>query len=315
MTFDQVVNLASEPARRRRLPPERFAEAVVAGCLAFGLDDERCGHEVTRGLYDEAVKRLPAERRKFMAGELARALEKIGRASGRAPAGALRPALLLDTDSGVVATAALELAQVATPIDDDPLTGCRLVLELALDENDHERQGAMLAGLAALSDARVFDFLEFAWDAIPDDSCVHALWVTGANLPTIASIGFVLGRAEHAAQHGREGVFGAAIGTLVRLARSLDGRGSPAAALPGVADIERAFPSWAAGEESGPIAIRRTLPLAVVRAQVCRRLNALAETEREPLIVPLALAAWTSEFRQKAPTQGSADWSRRKVPA
>jgi len=291
MTYEQLVHLGSQPARRRHLPSARFMHVVIAACLAYATDDERFDDGAIRRLYAEAVRRLDSEQRRQMVIQLARFLEENGRMCSQTPAEALELPLLLDPDPSVVSTAALELAQVTPCPPHDALGGCRYVLQFALRQTGL-RRAAILAGLAALSDRRVYDLLALVWNDQDETVCASVLETFEPNVLTVPAIEFVLRAAEDAQARGRAGMFGSAIGTLVRLARELGTARAEGPEEEGVPDIERVFPSWAAPEEKGPIVIRHFLPRLFVGEIVCGRLAALAGREREPKIVPIAIAAW-----------------------
>jgi hypothetical protein len=292
MTFETVEELLGHPGRWPHLGEAELVQLVSLGSWLAALKDDATLEERFESLYAHVVENVDAGTRRQVVAHLGELLESFGREHGTCPVNVLRHWLLSDPDFGVVSTAALVAAQTMPLFDEDPLTGPRLVLGLALEATEADRQGAIVTGLAALGDADVLALVGEAWDALDGDAKGGVLQRMGHGTPTIAAIDFLVSRLECPTDED-DGAVGHLVGSLVRLRRAAD-RGSIGGQI-GVPEIERRFPSWGGAEGDSPIVVRRMHAPQRVGERIGTRLQHAAATEEYPRLLPLAMRAWGVE--------------------
>jgi hypothetical protein len=293
MTFETAKDLLGRPDEWPNLSEDDLMQLASLGSWVAALTDDEGVEESFGALYAYAVESLPAHTRRQIAADLGTVLEEFGREHGTCPVNVLRLWLLGDPDPGVVSTAALAAAQVMPPADEDPLTGPKLLLALAVEATDAGTQGAIVSGLAALGEAEVLALVDEAWDTLAGDAQSDVLQRMGRGAPTMAAIDFLVSRLERAADHGEEGPVGHVVASLVRL-RQAAGQPTVGGAS-GVPDIDRVFPSWSLEEGESPIIVREVHDPRAVGERLGRRLHRAAVAETYPRLLPLALRAWGIE--------------------
>jgi hypothetical protein len=293
MTFEMAEDLLGRPNDWPNLSEGELVELASLGSWVAALRDDAGVEEGFESFYAFVVENLAAHTRRQIAANLGEHLEAFGREHGTCPVSVLRHWLLSDPEAGVVSTAALTAAQVMPPTDEDPLTGPRLVLGVALEATDAGTQGAIVTGLAALGEADVLALVDEAWEALDGDAKSDVLHGMGSGPPTMAAIDFLVSRLERAAENGEEGPVGHVVASLVRL-RHAAGQ-LTVGGVSGVPDIDRLFPSWGGEEGESPIVVRQVYAPDVVGERIVKRLQRVAAAETYPRLLPLALRAWGVE--------------------
>lgn len=284
--------LFSEPDSWSRLTDRELAELLAWACTTYGSRTDRTRTVQLRQLYAHAVDALSPQKRADVVLGLMRPLEQLAR-EGQDTVHAMVPFLALDSDFVVISTATLQAAQLAAPTPDEPLTGPRAVLGLALEFGDPNIQVAMLSGLAALGDARVFELLDAQWHRVSHHAHIGLFASISMQRATVAGIDFLIGKLERSTGESRDRLAGPIVATLVRIAESA----APAdSARPftgtGVRDIARVFPSWAVPEGQNPVVVRATYTVAETGSWILPRLERLAADEGHPKLLPMAIRAW-----------------------
>jgi hypothetical protein len=290
---DALDRLLFQPARWSQLSENELIDVLSWGCATYVGVKNDVRSEYLHRLYAHAVETLSPRTRAQVAIDLMRPLEQVARVSGWGHSTAMAPFLKLDPDFVVVSTAALQAAQLMEPIDGDPMTGPREVLDVALETDDLNIQVAMLGGLAALGDGRVLDLIDGRWRGVPRAIQNGFFMSISWQWPTVAGIDFLMNRLERAADEGQSRLVGSIAGALLRLAesaRSFD-QGRPLTGA-GVRDIERVFPSWAVPAEESPVVVRATHSADEIASRILPRLERVAIIEDSPKVLLRALRAW-----------------------
>jgi hypothetical protein len=180
MTFESVEELLMRPDKWPHLSEPELVQAASLGSWLTAVKDDANLEENFESFYAHVVENLAADTRRQIVADLGELLEAFGREHGTCPVSVLRHWLLTDPDASVVSTAALTSAQVIAPTEEDPLTGPKLVLSLALEVTDPDRQRAIVTGLAALGEADVLALIDAAWDTLHADAMSDILlrWAT-----------------------------------------------------------------------------------------------------------------------------------------
>jgi len=285
--------LFSEPDGWSRLTERELAEVLAWACTTYGSRTDRAHAVQLRRLYAHALDVLPPEKRADVVLGLMRPLEQLAR-EGRDTVQAMVPFLALDSDFGVVSTATMQAAQLAAPTEDEPLTGPRAVLGLALEFGDPNIQVAMLSGLAALGDARVFALLDAQWQRVSHHAHIGLFASISRQRATVAGIDFLIRRLERSTGEVRDRLTGPIVATLTRVAESA-ATFDPLRPFTGagVCDIERVFPSWAVPADQSPVLVRATYTVAETGSRILLRLERLAADEGHPKLLPMAIRAWS----------------------
>lgn len=285
--------LLFQPSGWDELTENELIKLLSWGCATYVGVKNEVRSEYLHRLYAHAVKTLPSRTRAQVAVDLMRHLEQLARGSGWGHPTAMVPFLKLDVDFVVVSTATLQAAQLIEPAKGDPMTGPRELFELALDTADTHVQVAMLAGLAALGDRRVYGLIDGQWHCVPRAAHNGLITSMSRQWPTVAAIDFLVDRLERSAGEEQGSLMPIIALALVRLAesaRALD-RARPVAGA-GVRDVERVFPSWAVPADEDSVVVRTTYTLAEIGSRIIPRLEALAAAERFPRALMAALRAW-----------------------
>ena len=290
---DGLDRLLFQPNCWDELTEDELIKLLSWGCATYvGVKNEVRGEYLHR-LYAHAVRTLPSRTRAQVALDLMRPLEQLARASGWGHPTAMVPFLKLDADFVVVSTAALQAAQLIEPTNGDPMTGPRELFELALGTGDTYTQVAMLAGLAALGDRRVYDVIEAEWHRVPPSAHNGLITSMSRQWPTVAAIEFLVNRLERSAGEERRRLIALIAPALVRLAESACAFDQ---ARPftggGVRDVERVFPSWAVPADESPVVVRATYSVQEIGSRIIPRLERLVWTARPHRELLTALRAW-----------------------
>jgi len=208
---------------------------------------------------------------------LATLTRRVERERGRA-CWALLPFVVADEDHSVVSTASLNLAVLVPPHDGDPLTGPRLVLDLAFDDHTIARVASIAAGVMLLGDARLNPLFEQAWRHLDADQRAA---VARSHTPfvTAAHVDFLLGRLEHERDPN---VLEALSAGLIRLRHGT--------ASTEVFEIERVLPAWRDSHE--PVRLLRRWPISGFGERIRPRLERMAAEQPGAAPIQNVLAAW-----------------------
>jgi hypothetical protein len=296
MTLQDAERLISKPRRWPGLTTGDLEELIKIACWLAAVKDDVAFNDSVGRLYEHVVGTLGPEVRRRIVADLGEKLEEFARAQGTCPLPVLAHWLLSDPDFGVVSTAALDAAQLMEASEDDPLAGPRSIMKLATTTTDPDRQAAIVTGLAAMGDSRVFALIDDAWDALKCETQDEVLQHMGSHLPKLATVEFLVSKLERAADEGKEGPIGSVVGSLVQISNAADpvSADSPFAGV-GVRDIERTFPSWRAAADANVITVRAVYTVAEIGNRIGPRLVRLASRETYPRLIPLALRAWGAE--------------------
>jgi len=282
-------------SRRKRwsgLSEPELTDFLVAAFAASAVNPDPGLSAACATLHDHAVGALPPFQRADVVVRLQEVLERIGRHYKTGPINVLTPFVLSDPDAVVVSTASAAAAQIFEITPDDPLAGPRFVLEVAKAAPGRARQAAILSGLAALGDARVFSLLDEAWPAFARDTLEGVLRAMGRHAPTLAGIDFLASRLEHAADPGPDHLVHPVVASLVRMAEAARDPENPRTRGEGVPEIERQFPSWGVPEPEDSIRVVRTHTVGAIARRLASRLTRATAAEEQAHLISLALSAW-----------------------
>lgn len=292
MKLKDAESLLSRRKRWSGLSEPDLVDFLVAAFAASAVNPDPQLRAACATLHDHAVGALPPFQRADVVVRLQEVLERIGRHYKTGPINVLTPFVLSDPDAVVVATASAAAAQIFETTPDDPLAGPRFVLEVAKAAPGHTRQAAILSGLAALGDARVFSLLDEAWPAFARDTQEEVLRAMGRHAPTMAGIDFMASRLERAADLGPDHLVPAVVASLVRVAEAARDPGNPRTRGEGVPEIERRFPSWSVPEPVDSIQIVRIHTVGAIARRLVSRLARAAAAEEHARLISIALRAW-----------------------
>ncbi|HCG30835.1 MAG TPA: hypothetical protein DEU95_14260 [Chloroflexi bacterium] len=278
----ELVALADEPGRWDDTDPEALRQAMYLGLMRYGITNDPA--EVFRliPLYRVVVKRSTVEERLELLGHVVEAVEEQV-SSGNA----LMPFIMIDPDRYVVSSAALDLA-VTIP-GDDPLTGPREVLRIALEEVPDVAQttrAAILTGLLLLGDRRVMALLDRCWERL-DDAHRGVLASARSGLVAAGMVDYYLDWLDDCIEDGNDGLFGTVAARLARMTLENAGGGQ-------VIEVERAFPVWSASDGQ-PVRDLQTWSFEEYGRVIEPRLRDLLARESEPKVLPMVMQMWRLE--------------------
>lgn len=280
MTFEKAEKLLREPEQWPQLDETELIQLMTVSSWLVAIKDDAGLDENFERLYAYVVDNLDPDTRRGIVADIGETLEAFGREHGTCLVTVLRAWLLSDPDWGVVSTAALVAAQVMPLTDEDPLTGPKAILELALESAGSDRQGAMVTGLASLGEADVLALIDATWETLDGDARSDVLLRMGSGTPTVAAIDFLVSRLERAADTGWEGPIGHVVASLVQLRKAASDSGRGGAAGGRVRDIDRMFPSWGGEPGENPIAVRQIYTADEIGERIGKRLQRLARLFR-----------------------------------
>lgn len=295
MTFELAQKLLARPKRWPKLSEPDLMQFVSFASWVVAVKDDAGLDESFDSLFGYVVENLAPGTRRQIVADMGEMLEAFGREHGTCPMNVLRHWLLTDPDAGVVSTAALTAAQVMPLTEEDPLTGPKLVLDIALETADSDRQGAIVTGLVALGEADVLTLVDSAWETSNGDARSDVLLRMGSSSPTVAGIDFLVSRLERAAERGEQGPVGHVVASLVRLRTAAVDATRGGVTGGGVRNIDRTFPSWSTAPGENAITVRQICSVDEIGERIGKRLQGLAAAETYPRLLPLALRAWGIE--------------------
>jgi len=244
-----------------------------------------------RQLHDVFERRASVEERTRLFQQVASLAEDLSRSPDTRDAGLALFRFLYDPHLLAASTAALNMAAVYAPEEDDPMSGVRLIAGLASQGLNHKRRAAWLAGLVALGDARVVDVVDGCWRTLsPAGHGVLARHGIGVQ-PSSAMVEFFLRWAEAmVGDEQGEPSLGAAFAGLINLANKAALAGDSGSER-GVVEIDRGFPAWTRPFDS-VITIRERWTRDAFGRVIEPRLAAIAIRELEPRVTDQVMRAW-----------------------
>jgi hypothetical protein len=205
-------------------------------------------------------------------------LLNVGRSvfEGKCSCSGFLPFITCDPDSGIVSTAALELAQNSPDIGPDGLKGVRDVLNLATSFPEWPKAG-ILIGLSLLGDRRVYRLLNDCWRLMSKPELKQ---FTSAKMQFIyaAYIDFMIEALEQ--DRVAPDDWGCILGCLYRLPQCSDR----------IIDVRREFPLDPKREKQ--VHLIKTWTIPEYGAVIWKRLESLLPREQEPQLIPMVMKAW-----------------------
>lgn len=269
---EDVQSLLDEP-HWRGLDEQGLVSLLFSGISLYGQTNWEPLVQVIMPVYLHAVDYIPAATRRELQAAIRQKIE-----ANETSLNALLPFLLLETDMGVVSTAAIDFAMIPKPPEDDPI-GWPKRLVSDLEAGMGANKGAILGGLITLGDRRVNELLQQVKWLISDDEIGTAVKCI-SGLPTVAAFEFWLEWAEELANAGLDstGLFGQVASGLAFLVRHMQ--------VDTFADITRSFGYLhREGDDVQSMAIHGQHPKADVARRYADRLYALEAAESPPKLV------------------------------
>jgi hypothetical protein len=186
-------------------------------------------------------------------------------------------------EAGLRSSAALNLCVLYPPRESDPLSGPRLVAEMAEDERlTTEQKASCIAGALQLGDPRTMGFLSDAWKRLAPKVREAASFIQ----PATAQVPYIEFLLEALAWEPVAGIYGALAGQLGRLG-SFGDDDNP------FITIHRTFPSWAA--EDSPFMRVQRFSRSEVLERILPRLYALRDSEKGEPVMPAVIDVWSGK--------------------
>jgi hypothetical protein len=195
--------------------------------------------------------------------------------------GALLPWLFAEPAVEIASTAALDYAVLLPPEDGNPMTGPKAVASIFTSAAAACPAG-LFAGLRLLGDDRVNALIAPLRRMLSEDE-VAAVCAARTGFVFAAMVDFLLDWLEETEADEEEGRFGTVAAALVSVVETM--------AMPDVIDGRRRFPAPRTGSDLLEPGWQR-VPLARFAERIRPRLEAIAERETEPRVMPSVLEAW-----------------------
>jgi hypothetical protein len=149
----------AERLAMNQLEGERDLRGELGSALVqYGVSSDENLIPAVQSLYQQAVHFIPTDERVYLAALVARRAEERALSLN-----ALMPFLFRDPSHSVISTAALEFAQLAEPVNGDPLAGVRYLLEQLPQVPEEITKVGIVSGLLLLGDRRVVELLGPCW--------------------------------------------------------------------------------------------------------------------------------------------------------
>lgn len=274
----ELTELAGDPTRWADAEPDDLCQAAFLGLMHYGVTNDPAEVVQLVPLYNAVVQRVPIEERLELLQQVTGAVEQQS-VSGNA----IMPFLLVDPEHQIISTAALNLAML-TP-GDDPLTGPREVLQIAVEQVDEAQQDtrtSMLAGLILLGDRRVIEMLGPCWELV-DAKHRHDLARATSGFIYAAVVDFYLDWLDDCLKSGDESLFGNIAAQLARMPKQAGARK--------VFEMERIMPAWNA-PDGVPIRYKETWGINEYARKIEPRFRDLLARESEPKVLPMVMQMW-----------------------
>jgi heat shock protein HtpX len=284
--------LATHPERWATAPVDDLGQLLAFHSMsliqngwadAFGLPLSR--------LHDVFAARASAAERLKALQSIAELADRLARDTDHKDAGSVIQRFLFDPDLLIASTAALNIAVLYAPGEDDPLSGVKLIAGMASKGLNHRRRAAWLAGLVAIGDGRAVDLIDGCWGSLSAPAQNVLVHQGLGQVPTPAMAEFYLRWAEAAVgDGGGEHGLGHALAGVINVATRA-GLPDAAGREIGVVEVDRAIPAWTKPAESA-LRVTGRWSKAEFAKVIEHRLRAIAALEQEPRIAGRALEAW-----------------------
>lgn len=251
---------------------DELMQAIMFKCMEYGQTEDMSLIMPLFEFYRYGMQRFETKSRIEMLMNFTKSIEQ-NRGNG---AMCLMMFLAADTDYAVISTAAMNLAVLKEPENNDPIDSARFVVRSASRDPNPENFGAALAGILLLGDKRVLPLLNETWDKLPDEGRL-SLTRAKSGLVTEALVEFWICCLE---KECSEEVFGSLVAALAKLPFI--------ATVPFVVDIERVLPAYK--DPENPIHPIRQTSFNDYLENIRPRLEAIEEDE--PKLIPSIYAVW-----------------------
>jgi hypothetical protein len=194
---------------------------------------------------------------------------------------AFLPFVFSDPDRFISATAVIDYASMATPIEGDPMSRVETITAM-IAHGDPANRGAAFGGLLYLGDPRVCDLLLPVRDGLTLEEVGEAMGCC-TGFPHASSIEFLLGWLEAMEPDRRDGLFAIVAAGLGRVRKAMQ--------EPFVRTGERPFPATGVAPEELR-RMSRNISIEEYTEQIAPRLRQLERGEPEPKLMPQVLEIW-----------------------
>lgn len=249
-------------------------QAIVFKCLEYGGSEDMTLIMPLFEFYRYGIERFDPKTRLEMLLNFTKSIEQ----NQGAGVMCLMMFLAADNDYGVISTAAMNMAVLKAPENDDPLDSVRFVVRSASRDPSAENIGSALAGILLLGDKRVLPILEEAWDGLADEGRLR-LTRAKSGLVTEALVEFWISCLEKECSEEVTGSLIAAVAKLPFIAN-----------YPYVFNMERVLPAYK--DPENPVHPLRRTSFTDYLEEIRPRLEALEEEESEPKLIPSVYAVW-----------------------
>lgn len=273
--LERLAALASDPEALDEIDDDDLKQLILVKCIEYGICQDGSLIPQLFGLYRYAMDRLDVSDRTHLLSQYSQIVEERG---GEGHMG-LMMFLAADTHAAIRSSAALSLSVLFEPEDDNELAGPEFVVRTLLNQEDGtSSQGEALGGVLLLGDLRLLPLLEDAWEQLSEEAQL-GLTRCKSGFVSEGIVEFWLSCLENGCS---ETVYGSVVAALAKM--------PVIAQVPFVIDMERVFPAYA--EPENPMKMLRQTSFEDYLDEIRPRLEALAETESEPKLIPQIFAMW-----------------------
>lgn len=271
------------PTAKAPLPLTGLEESLTRDLLEYGRTNDGSLVGNLDALYHRVMHEVPAERRLQLLLFIIDLVEKRSISPN-----AFMPFIFRDTDSRIVATAALHAAGTYPGSEHDPIAGVRELAGYArdaVDRGDEARAAAILVGLVDLGDRRVLACLGPCWrEFSPQGRKTLAEGIAGRHY------GGVIDWLVTWLEECEGGEFGAVAGAIASIQRVRQ--------PPEVIDVRRAMPVWSA-EGEHVIAVVARWSVEGYADVIRPRLLQIAADEQPPRVMHDVLKEWRIDHTRR----------------
>ena len=270
---DDVLKVCDNPRLADKLSDEQLDECMLTVLMMQGGVGPQLPSFMSE-IHSKYRARINANKRMFMQQAVRTLIEQ-----GQTEAFALLPVIVFEEEENLVATAAIDYASLRAPYGGEPLTAVHELLSV-IDMPQAGSSEGIFAGLLQLGDRRVCDLLGGVKHQL-DRHQVKTLSRIFTGSIWAAVVDFYLDWLDELVGDTDDGKFGSVCAALHRMPRE--------AREPVVRESVRQFPVTP-GQPSGNW--KQVWTLSEYAELIRPRLQAVAEREEEPRIVPVVLESW-----------------------
>lgn len=253
------------------------ARRLFTALAQYGIDNDENSVDALRSLYVESIPLIGEQERM----RLLLAVIELAEAR-KISVNPLNAFLFVEPSQRIISTAALHIAPIhPATTEQDPLAGVRdlLVHAQGLAEASNEVAAvAILSGLLLLGDRRVVEAMRNCWRMLSPSGRAELLQMNGVRLYAP-----VIDWAIDWLEDCERDEFGAVAAALARW--------SQMAKAEGVVETRRALPLWSRPANEA-VTLVAEWTFAEFGKRIRSRLEAIAEREAEPRVMPDVLATW-----------------------